>query len=82
MRARNALIALLFMTNSAGKAAESLCCLVPRQRVADAASDICLADCARRVTFCKQSCPATFGIPCQTSCDSENQTCRENCRPR
>lgn len=51
-------------------------------RLADAASDACLADCANRATQCRQACPSTFGAPCQQSCDSQYQTCRSGCRPR
>lgn len=51
-------------------------------RLAEAASDACLADCANRATQCRQACPSTFGAPCQQACDSQLQSCRNGCRPR
>jgi hypothetical protein len=49
-------------------------------RLADAASDACVASCASQNDSCKRVCPTTLGAPCQSACDSQAQTCRQNCR--
>lgn len=53
---------------------------VGKLRLADAASDACLAGCANQNESCKRTCPTTLGAPCQSSCDSQAQTCRQGCR--
>ena len=51
-------------------------------RLADAASDACLAGCANQNESCKRVCPTTLGAPCQSSCDSQAQPCRLGCERR
>lgn len=53
---------------------------IGKLRLADAASDACLANCASQNESCKRVCPTTLGAPCQSSCDSQAQTCRQGCR--
>ena len=53
---------------------------IGKLRLADAASDACLANCASQNDSCKRVCPTTLGAPCQASCDSQAQTCRQGCR--
>jgi hypothetical protein len=53
---------------------------IRKLRVADAASDACFANCASQNDACKRSCPATLGVPCQSACDSQAQTCRQGCQ--
>ena len=53
---------------------------IGKLRMADAASDACLAGCANQNESCKRVCPTTLGAPCQASCDSQAQTCRQGCR--
>jgi hypothetical protein len=54
----------------------------PATRVADATTDTCLARCADTSAACKRVCPSTFGTPCQASCDSQYQMCRQSCQNR
>ncbi|SIO45967.1 hypothetical protein SAMN05443247_05667 [Bradyrhizobium erythrophlei] len=49
-------------------------------RLADAATDACLASCTSQSESCKRVCPTTFSPPCISACDSQAQTCRQNCR--
>lgn len=51
-------------------------------RLADAASDACVANCDNQNAACKRVCPTTLGAPCFASCDSQAQVCRQSCRPR
>lgn len=53
---------------------------IGKLRLADAASDACLAGCASQNDSCKRVCPTTLGAPCQSACDSQAQTCRQGCR--
>ena len=53
---------------------------IGKLRLADAASDACLANCASQNDSCKRVCPTTLGAPCQSACDSQAQTCRQGCR--
>lgn len=53
---------------------------IGKLRLADAASDACLTGCANQNESCKRVCPTTLGAPCQSSCDSQAQTCRQGCR--
>jgi hypothetical protein len=55
---------------------------VGKLRLADAASDACLAGCANQNESCKRACPTTLGAPCQNVCDSQAQTCRLGCERR
>jgi len=51
-------------------------------QMADATTDTCLARCADTSAACKRVCPSTFGTPCQASCDSQYQMCRQSCQNR
>ena len=51
-------------------------------RLADAASQACLANCDNQNAACKRVCPTTLGAPCAASCDSQAQVCRQSCEPR
>jgi hypothetical protein len=51
-------------------------------RLADAASDACLANCASQNNSCKRVCPVTLNTPCLSACDSQAQTCRQGCQSR
>ncbi|MEH2515695.1 hypothetical protein V1279_001268 [Bradyrhizobium sp. AZCC 1610] len=53
---------------------------IGKWRLADAASDACLANCASQNASCKRVCPTTLGAPCQSACDSQAQTCRQSCQ--
>jgi hypothetical protein len=53
---------------------------IGKLRLADAASDACLAGCATQNDSCKRICPTTLATPCLSACDSQAQTCREGCR--
>ena len=53
---------------------------IGKLRLADAASDACLANCTSQNDACKRVCPTTLGAPCQSACDAQAQTCRESCR--
>ena len=53
---------------------------IGKLRLADAASDACVASCASQNDSCKRVCPTTLGAPCQSACDSQAHTCRQNCR--
>lgn len=66
----------LIVSAAAGQANLS----VGKFRLADAASDACLASCASQNDSCKRVCPTTLGAPCQSACDSQAQTCRQSCR--
>ena len=72
----------LALLTSAAIAADGPYSPLPRQRLAEATADACLADCASRAASCKQVCPGTFGVPCQSACDSQYKSCRDACRPR
>ena len=67
---------LLIGSAAAGQANVS----IGKLRLADAASDACLASCASQNDSCKRACPVTLGAPCQSACDSQAQTCRQGCR--
>lgn len=54
----------------------------PAKRLADATTDTCLARCADTSAACKRVCPSTFGTPCQSTCDSQYQMCRQSCQSR
>jgi hypothetical protein len=71
-----ALSLLLIGTAAAGQNNVS----IGKWRLADAASDACIANCASQNDSCKRVCPTTYGAPCQSVCDSQAQTCRESCR--
>jgi hypothetical protein len=49
-------------------------------RLADAASDACVASCVSQSESCKRVCPTTFSTPCVSACDSQAQTCRQGCQ--
>ena len=53
---------------------------IGKLRLADAATDACLANCASQNDACKRVCPTTLGAPCQSACDSQAQTCRQGCQ--
>lgn len=74
------LLVLAAMAADAG--AVELRSALPATRVADATSDVCLSRCADASAACKRVCPSTFGIPCQNSCDSQYQSCRQSCQSR
>jgi hypothetical protein len=67
---------LLIGTALAGQSSSS----PGKWRLADAASDACLANCASQNDSCKRVCPTTLGAPCQSACDSQAQTCRQSCQ--
>jgi|KBSMisStaDraftv2_1062788.scaffolds.fasta_scaffold567747_2 hypothetical protein len=69
---------LLIGTAAAGQGNVS----IGKLRLADAASDACLSNCASQNDACKRVCPTTLGAPCQSSCDSQAQTCRQSCQNR
>ena len=69
---------LLIGTAAAGQNGLS----IGKLRLADAASDACLASCASQNDSCKRVCPTTLGAPCQSACDSQAQTCRQSCQRR
>lgn len=73
-----ALSLLLIGAAAAGQANVS----TGKWRLADAASDACLANCASQNDSCKRVCPTTLGAPCQSACDSQAQTCRQSCQSR
>lgn len=56
--------------------------LKSKLRLADAATDACVANCASQNDACKRVCPTTFGTPCLSVCDSQAQTCRQSCQAR
>lgn len=49
-------------------------------RLADAATDACLANCATQNASCQRVCPTTLSAPCVSSCEAQAQTCRQSCR--
>jgi hypothetical protein len=49
-------------------------------RVADAATDACLAKCSTQNASCQRVCPTTLSAPCVSSCEAQAQTCRQGCR--
>jgi hypothetical protein len=55
---------------------------IGKWRLADAASDACLASCTSQNDACRRACPTTLGAPCQSACDSQAQTCRQSCQRR
>jgi hypothetical protein len=61
-------------------AAEAAKVQPPFMRIADAAADACFSRCARDSAACRSLCPSTLGTPCQASCDSQNQMCRQSCQ--
>jgi hypothetical protein len=77
-----AVLSLLLVGSAAAgqAAAEKASVSIGKLRLADAASDACLASCASQNDSCKRVCPTTLGAPCQSACDSQAQTCRQNCR--
>jgi hypothetical protein len=55
---------------------------IGKWRLADAASDACIAGCTSQNDSCKRVCSTTLGAPCQSACDSQAQTCRLSCQRR
>ena len=51
-------------------------------RVADAATDACMASCDNQNAACRRVCPTTLATPCYMSCDSQAQTFRLGCRSK
>jgi hypothetical protein len=51
-------------------------------KLADRTTDACMANCADQNAACKRVCPTILSTPCLMTCDSQTETCRENCRPR
>lgn len=51
-------------------------------RVADAASNACIAGCASQSDACKRVCPITLGVTCLSACESQAQTCRQGCQSK
>lgn len=51
-------------------------------RLADAATDACMAGCDNQNAACRRVCPTTLATPCYMTCDSQAQTCRQACRSR
>lgn len=49
-------------------------------RLADAATDACLASCSTQNASCQRVCPTTLSAPCISSCEAQAQTCRQSCR--
>jgi hypothetical protein len=72
-----ALSLLLIGTAAAGQNVS-----VGKWRLADAASDACIASCTSQNDSCKRVCSTTLGAPCQSACDSQAQTCRQSCQRR
>jgi len=69
---------LLIGTAAAGQANVS----IGKLRLADAASDACVANCASQNDSCKRVCPVTLSTPCLSACDSQADTCRQGCQSR
>lgn len=77
---RIALGAGLVIAATAFAAADPMAGAGPVKQLADAATDTCLARCADTSAGCKRVCPSTFGTPCQSTCDSQYQMCRQGCQ--
>ncbi|MBI5263383.1 MAG: hypothetical protein HY852_16360 [Bradyrhizobium sp.] len=74
--------AILVLLLAGNAVAEPVILVNGKLRVADAATDACLANCATQNESCKRVCPMTLSTPCISSCDSQAQTCRQSCQGR
>lgn len=80
MKRALSVVLLLSLTSAAALAGDSFSPV--KLRIADAASDACLANCATQNASCQRVCPTTLATPCINNCQVQAQTCRENCQRR